>query len=164
MWKAAAITAHGDQKYGDKPYWRHLQDVENVLADYGYTSSTYQAAAWLHDTLEDTALTYEDIINTFGEEVVRLVFAVTGVGHNRKTRQASIMKKLHATKEACPLKLADRIANLESAIEEGNTQGKFAMYWKEQVEFEKVVRRHVPEEMWQRLVNAFDYAEGKGWI
>lgn len=163
-WKAAAIAAHGMQRYGDKPYWRHLQDVEDVLKDYGFTSSDYQAAAWLHDAIEDTATTYEDIATNFGNEVAVLVFAVTGVGHNRKTRQASIMKKLHNTKAACPLKLADRIANLEAAIEEGNSQGKFSMYYREQADFERVVRRHVPEEMWDRLERAFEYAKGKGWI
>lgn len=164
MWKAAAIAAHGDQRYGDKPYWRHLQDVEDVLKDYGFVSSTYQAAAWLHDVVEDTTVTIDDVFNQFGEDVSRLVFAVTGVGHNRRARQANIMKKLHNTKEACPLKLADRIANLEAAIQEGNTQGKFSMYYKEQAEFEKVVRKHVPEEMWARLEQAFEYAKGKGWI
>lgn len=164
MWKAAAIAAHGDQKYGTKPYWRHLQDVEDILKDYGFVSSTYQAAAWLHDVVEDTSVTIDDVFDQFGEEVSRLVWAVTGVGHNRRTRQASIIKKLHNTKEACPLKLADRIANLEAAIQEGNTQGKFSMYYKEQAEFEKVVRKHVPEEMWTRLEQAFEYAKGKGWI
>ena len=164
MWKKAAIAAHGDQKYGKLPYWRHLQDVEEVLADYGFTSVEYQAAAWLHDTVEDTATSIDDIFNHFGPEVSKLVWAVTGVGHNRKTRQASILKKLHNTKAACPLKLADRIANLESAIKEGNSSGKFAMYHKENEAFEKVVRKHVPEEMWNRLERAFDYAEQKGWI
>ena len=55
-------------------------------------------------------------------------------------------------------------ANLEAAIEECNTQGKFLMYAKEQNEFERVVRKHVPDEMWERLERAFEYAEQKGWI
>jgi len=164
MWKAAAIAAHGDQRYGNKPYWRHLQDVEDVLKDFGFVSSDYQAAAWLHDVVEDTAITIDDIHNQFGKEVSRLVWAVTGEGHNRRARQASIMKKLHNTKEACPLKLADRIANLEAAVQEGNVQGKFAMYHKEQAEFAKVVQKHVPAEMWDRLVRLFDYAAAKGWV
>jgi len=164
MWKKFAVRAHGDQKYGELPYWRHLHEVALVLNDHGFTSSDYQAAAWLHDVVEDTTVTIEEIEEAFGLDVGRLVWAVTGVGHNRKTRQASIIKKLHTTKEACPLKLADRIANLEAAIIEGNSQGKFAMYHKEQAEFAKVVQKHVPAEMWDRLVRAFDYAAGKGWI
>lgn len=164
MWKAAAVRAHGDQKYGTLPYWRHLQDVEDVLKDFGFVSSDYQAAAWLHDIVEDTSTTIEEVEKQFGLDVGRLVWAVTGVGHNRKARQASIIKKLHHTKEACPLKLADRIANLEAAITEGNVAGKFAMYHKEQPEFEKVVRKHVPAEMWARLERTFEYAAGKGWI
>lgn len=164
MWKKAAITAHGSQKYGHLPYWRHLQSVEEILADYGFTSQAYQAAAWLHDVVEDTSVTIDDIYEHFGDEVSKLVWAVTGVGHNRKTKQASILKKLHHTKAACPLKLADRISNLEFAIENGNPDGLFAMYYKENDAFEKTVRKHVPEEMWERLERAFNYAEQKGWI
>lgn len=164
MWKKAAIAAHGDQKYGTLPYWRHLQEVEEVLADYGFVSPEYQAAAWLHDTVEETATSIDDIYAHFGTEVSKLVWAVTGVGHNRKARQASILKKLHYTKDACPLKLADRIANLEHAIKDGNSKGLFAMYHNENDAFEKVVRKHVPAEMWDRLQRAFDYAEQKGWI
>ena len=164
MWKKAAITAHGSQKYGHLPYWRHLQSVEEILADYGFTSQSYQAAAWLHDVVEDTSVTIDDIYEHFGDEVSKLVWAVTGVGHNRKAKQASILKKLHHTKAACPLKLADRISNLEFAIENGNPDGVFAMYYKENDAFEKIVRKHVPEEMWERLERAFNYAEQKGWI
>ena len=164
MWKKFAIAAHGNQKYGDKPYWRHLQEVEDILKEYGFDSTDYQAAAWLHDVVEDTAVSIDDIHEHFGVEVSKLVWAVTGVGHNRKTKQASILKKLHNTKLACPLKLADRIANLERGIQEGTPGGLFAMYHKERTDFEKVVRKHVPEEMWERMERAFEYAEQKGWV
>lgn len=159
-----AVDAHGDQMYGEHPYSYHLLKVSEVLLDFGYLEDKWQAAAWLHDVLEDTETSADDISSRFGFEVLNLVWAVTGEGKNRKEKQASIIHKLHALKEACVLKLADRIANLEACICEHNTQGKMSMYYKELPAFEKVVRKHTPPEMWNRLVAAFDYGKTKGWV
>lgn len=158
-----AIEAHGDQQYGDKPYEVHLKAVAEVMKHFGYDTYEWQAAAWLHDTIEDTNVCYEDLEGIFGENVAKLVWACTGEGRNRKERQACIIKRLHEHKRACPLKLADRIANLEAAIQEKNVSGKFHMYFKELSVFEKAVRKHVPEPMWDRLEEAFDYGKTRGW-
>lgn len=162
-YKSFAIRAHGDQKYGDQPYSVHLQAVAQVLTDFGYVEEEYQAAAWLHDVLEDTDTSQAHLQLAFGGEVFALVHAVTGEGSNRKERQASIIKKLHHCKPACVLKLADRIANLEAAIQEHNRQGKMAMYHSENTVFEKCVKKHVPVEMWDRLMDAFNYGHQHGW-
>lgn len=159
-----AIDAHGEQMYGDQPYAVHLAAVAEVLLDFDYTSDVWQASAWLHDVLEDTDVTPEGISSRFGFDVLNLVWAVTGQGANRKEKQASIIHKLHAYKEACVLKLADRIANLEACIKEHNKAGKMAMYHKELPAFEKVVRKHTPPEMWDRLCEAFEYGKTKGWV
>ncbi len=159
-----AIDAHGGQLYGDKPYAYHLQKVAEVLSDFGYTEDKWQAAAWLHDVIEDTDVSQAHVHTRFGWEVATLVWAVTGEGANRKEKQASIITKLHQCKEACILKLADRIANLEACILEKNTAGKMAMYWKELPVFEKVVKKHTPPEMWDRLVAAFEHGKSRDWI
>ena len=159
-----AIDAHGAQMYGDKPYAVHLMSVAEVLLDFGYNEDKWQAAAWLHDVLEDTLAEGTDIQNQWGVEVYDLVYAVTGEGANRREKQASIIQKLHANKDACILKLADRIANLEAAIVEHNSSGKMAMYYKELPAFEKVVRKHTPPAMWDRLCDAFEFGKSKGWI
>lgn len=159
-----AIDAHGDQMYGNQPYAAHLNAVAEVLLDFGFSDDTWQAAAWLHDVVEDTDTTQAHVHIAFGWEVAALVHAVTGEGANRREKQASIIAKLHINKSACILKLADRIANLEAAIMEQNASGKMAMYYKELPAFEKVVRKHTPPAMWDRLCDAFEYGKSKGWI
>lgn len=149
-WKELAIKWHGEQKYGkDKPISYHLGKVEQVLVDFGYDSDVWRAAAWLHDVVEDTEVGIQHIHLYFGWEVSRLVWAVSGFGHNRAERVQNILTKLRMEPDACILKLADRIAN----VEEG---GKKDMYLKEQPAFEHVVRRNVPEEMWARLEKALN--------
>ena len=125
--RAFAITAHGDQKYGGKPYYYHLRQVEQVLIDSGYSEEKYIITALLHDTIEDTATSQLDIETEFGKEIANAVFAVTGVGKNRKERNASIYEKINGNELACAVKAADRIANLESTIAENNL-GLMKMY------------------------------------
>ena len=54
------------------------------------------AAAWLHDTIEDTSVTREDIVAHFGDEVAALVWAVTGEGATRSERNQSAYAKIRA--------------------------------------------------------------------
>lgn len=150
-----ATKRHGDQKYGNQPYIHHLIEVANVLEDFGFISYKFQAAGYLHDVLEDTETTSGELIKLFGVEVAELVIACTGEGPNRKTRQANILYKLRYTPEACIVKCADRIVNIETGLKENNFD-KLEMYKKEHTEFEEVVKPNVPETMWNRLAAAID--------
>ena len=55
-----AAHAHGNQRYGDGPYVEHLAKVVAVLTDFGYQGD-YLCAGWLHDVVEDTCTTLDDI-------------------------------------------------------------------------------------------------------
>lgn len=134
-----AATKHADQKYsGGLPYTHHLQKVEEVLRRFGIGELVPQwighacdeheeqgecfvcldllVAAWLHDVVEDTGTKLKEIREAFGDEVARLVEAVTNEkGENRKARGLATYPKIRAAgKEAIMLKLADRIANVEA--------------------------------------------------
>lgn len=152
-YKTFATEAHASQKYGDKPYTVHLEAVEKVLEDFGYTSDLWKAVAWLHDVLEDTPTDRGDFLGMFGLDVYDLVMAVSGFGKNRKEKQQNILNKLYWNSDACILKCADRIANCEAGKAEGNTS-KLQMYRDEQEAFEEVVKASVPEAMWKRLEDA----------
>jgi (p)ppGpp synthase/HD superfamily hydrolase len=147
-----AVEAHGDQKYGDMPYYWHLYKVAQVLEDFEYTQYKWRASAWLHDSLEDTETTVHDLIKNFGSEVAEIVIACTGEGSNRAERVSNILHKLQHCPEACIVKLADRIANVEAG-------GKVEMYRKENDAFVEVIKSHVPEKMLQRLEKAFNVSE-----
>jgi hypothetical protein len=113
-----ARGAHAGQKHGEKPYWTHLKKTTQVLSKLGCDDPYMKAAAWLHDTIEDTPVTYQDIKYVFGKYVAELVWAMTDeMGRNRKERKVKTKKKTFATKETTLLKLADLGANVENAVD-----------------------------------------------
>lgn len=160
--KALATKAHEGQRYGKFPYTHHLFGTWDVLEKFGFSeedpdivkrirSQRLILAAILHDTLEDTDLTYKMLMKDFGIEVADLVFAVTNEpGANRKERFLKTCPKIRAHPDAIVLKLADRIANVIHALQANWDILK--MYCREWPEFEKALR--VPGEndaMWKYL-------------
>lgn len=152
-----AIKAHGTQKYGkppkDKPYAYHLDKVDRVLIGCGYVAPLFRQCAWLHDVVEDTGTNIAEIRSTFGRRVGEIVWACSGFGVNRKARNADIKIKCGADPEACVVKSADRIANVEDAATEGLV-GLSQMYVKEAADFEALVTPHINDLMKARLVAA----------
>lgn len=112
--RSYAEVAHGDQKYGEHPYSKHLAAVRAVLADFGY-GGELGVAAWLHDVLEDTDVTRDELESKFGSNVTELVWAVTGIGSSRPERNEDMYGKVARYPSAVVLKLADRIANVEAS-------------------------------------------------
>jgi (p)ppGpp synthase/HD superfamily hydrolase len=139
-----AIVAHGSQKYGEKPYEHHLQAVVDVLLRFGAslddeTTAPLLLAGWLHDSLEDTALTRTDIETLFGAEVAELVWRVTDEpGATRKERKPATYRKTRKNQAAIILKLADRIANVESSL--ASKSGLLRMYRREHTEFKQMLQ------------------------
>lgn len=143
--------AHG-QRYGDQPYEVHLAAVRRVLLDFGY-SGNLVIAAWGHDLIEDTDTAPHEIEAIAGPAVVALVWAVTGVGKNRRERWASVVPKIRATPFAVLLKLADRIANVEASTD---APDKLRMYQREQPRFEADLAGLGDARMWERLRAGLD--------
>lgn len=147
-----AIWAHGDQRYGEQRYRAHLVEVVEILDHHGYDVHYFPLAVitgWLHDVGEDTAVLIRDIANDFGDRVAELVWACTGVGSNRKERQASIKVKLLADPEAQPPKAADRLANMRSSLRE-KKRGLVSMYAREFDDFLSSVS-HIKPSLHQAL-------------
>lgn len=164
--RAALFAAdwHHGQRHGDRPYVAHLLDARQVFHDVGLGAgdpgSALCVAVLLHDAIEDTGCTREMIALHFGERVAELVWAVSGMpkGAPRKTRVADAYAKIRACPAAALVKLADRIANVESCVR--TKRGDlFAMYQREQAGFEELLSdTHVVElypEMVERLRAAF---------
>lgn len=150
-----ATERHAGQTYGDgAPYTEHLAAVELVLASFGYHSPFWVACAWLHDVLEDTATTRQEIVTKFGCEVANTVYAVSGFGANRRERNSCIYAKIVLDRRATILKLADRIANVEACAAVNHRLGP--MYLRERGEFYRAVGIHGPRNMLARLLTAYD--------
>jgi len=150
--KEFALKAHSGMKYGSVPYSDHLYDVVYLIDIYNingsstYISSVLQAAGWLHDVLEDTDATYEELQNLFGSNIANLVEAVSDEkGKNRKERKAKTLPKTRKYgTHAIFIKLCDRLANIENASNTKNND-LFEMYKKEHEEFKKYL--YVPGEL-----------------
>lgn len=146
-----AVRAHGDQRYGDSPYVVHLDAVVSILLRFGHGDHETVAAGYLHDVLEDTSRERRDLVLEFGEVVASLVDACTdGRGASRRERKERPFRLIPRTPGSLLVKLADRIANVESAAR--GRPGLLAMYRKEHPEFEKRLRGpSVAEPMWDHL-------------
>lgn len=150
--EAFAREMHEGQDYGGEPYADgHIAKVVAILADFGF-DGFYLAAGWLHDVIEDTSATKDDIDRKFGPHVGGLVWACTGEGKNRKLRNASIYQKIDACPDAAIVKVADRIANVEASAP---GSGHRSMYQKEANEFHWKVAFKVPRKMVDRLEAAY---------
>lgn len=121
VFATAAHAAVGQtRKYTFEPYIVHPAEVASIVATVPHTEAMI-AAAWLHDTVEDTGVTIEVIRAEFGAEVAELVGWLTDVSRpehgNRAHRKA--LDRAHsamAPAEAQTVKLADLIANTRSIV------------------------------------------------
>jgi len=117
-----SMKAHGNQKRasGD-PYFLHPLEVAGILTDYKLDSSTI-VTALLHDTIEDTMATHEEVESLFGQEVARLVDGVTKLSRiemqSDHAKQAENFRKLLLAMSedirVLLVKLADRLHNMRT--------------------------------------------------
>jgi len=130
-----AQNAHKSQKYGDRPYIYHLIDTAATARTIGADEDVI-AACCLHDVLEDTPLSYNDVKKEFGERIADIVYAVTDeLGKNRKERKERTFGKIRANPDAILVKLCDRIANMRNA--KYQNQRMYTMYLDEYESFLK---------------------------
>ena len=113
--KAFAEAKHAGKvrKYTDTPYSEHLAAVVALLDEHRINMPNVLAAAWLHDTVEDTDTTIVEVADAFGEEVAELVYWLTDTDKgNRSARAAMTAWRLgRAPWDAKMIKLADIIDN-----------------------------------------------------
>ena len=140
-----AQAAHGDQKrrYTNDPYINHPIAVAEIVKTVPHTPEMI-AAALLHDVVEDTDVTIDQIEEKFGDEVAELVGWLTDTSRpedgNRKTRKA--LDRSHsadAPAAAQTIKLADLIHNSISIAEHDPNFWK--VYREEKVELLKVLTK-----------------------
>lgn len=145
-----AIQAHGDQKYGDDPYIRHLDDVAMLAASYGHLAIV---VAYLHDVIEDTDKTAGDIRAHFGSIVTASVLTCTDKpGRNRRERKARTNEKLSDSMNTTALivKACDRLANVRECVRTNDS--RIEMYRREYPAFrEAAYRAGLCESVWAEL-------------
>ena len=117
-----SMKAHGTQtRASGDPYFSHPLEVAGILTQLKLDAGTI-ATALLHDTVEDTVATLEDIERLFGKDIARLVDGVTKLSrlemHSEQTKQAENFRKLVLAMSedirVLLVKLADRLHNMRT--------------------------------------------------
>ncbi|MEI9993985.1 MAG: bifunctional (p)ppGpp synthetase/guanosine-3',5'-bis(diphosphate) 3'-pyrophosphohydrolase [Rhizomicrobium sp.] len=117
-----AMKAHGKQfRASGDPYFAHPLEVAAILTDLKLDVATI-VTALLHDTIEDTLATFDDIKANFGEEIANLVDGVTKLSQlelfSERTKQAENFRKLMlaitSDIRVLLVKLADRLHNMRT--------------------------------------------------
>ena len=117
----AAMMHEGQKRASGEPYFTHPCAVAEILIDLGLDASTV-AAAFLHDVIEDTPATEEDIKSRFGNEILTLVDGVTKLDkinfHSHEEEDAENFRKIFVAMandvRVIIIKLADRLHNMRS--------------------------------------------------
>lgn len=142
---------HEGQKYGDSTYFDgHVFKVFMILSDLKLENpENTLAASFLHDTLEDTETTLDELHREFGEEVAQIVDLVTTSTDRWRSRRQKLlswtMKFSSARSIRLPghlqaarfVKLADRLANVKSCWEAKDR--RLFMYRDEHATFEQTL-------------------------
>ena len=115
------IAHHGQKRKSGEPYFNHCVAVATILADWGMDQNMV-IGGLLHDTIEDTEVTKEDISSRYGDDVLHLVESVTNLSgikfNSRNHKKAENFMKMFISFandiRAIIIKLADRLHNLRT--------------------------------------------------
>lgn len=145
--------------YGNKPYSYHLEMVElfveanDCLLDTVGEKYLARIGARLHDTIEDTRKTYNDIKEIVSKEAAEVVYALSN--EKGKTRAERANKKyyreIRANKVANFVKICDRLANVQHSVDTKSSM--LSKYKEESCHFEEEMWRKEFEPMFQTLAN-----------
>ncbi len=122
-YKIASDAHAGQKRLSGEPYIMHPLSVALILASLGMDEGSIIAAI-LHDTVEDTTLTYEEVKKEFGQTVADLVEGVTKIGkvplQTKEEQQAENIRKMLIAMSrdirVIIIKLADRLHNMRTLM------------------------------------------------
>jgi (p)ppGpp synthase/HD superfamily hydrolase len=152
---AFAYGAHGaiDQrrKYTNEPYIVHPKAVAELVQSVATHIWQQVVVAWLHDTVEDTAITLRDIEEMFGGDIAMGVMHLTNVGHemgNRAKRfELNLTRLMNAPDWVKTVKVADLIDNTRTIVE---NDPQFAVLYLREKAVTLEAIKGADADLWQR--------------
>jgi len=120
-YRFSELSHRGQQRASGEPYLSHPLEVAGLLVNFKMDVTTVTAGL-LHDVLEDTGATKDDLEREFGREIAELVDGVTKIGKlafsSREERQAENFRKMVVAMahdlRVLMIKLADRLHNMRT--------------------------------------------------
>ncbi|MBK7842431.1 MAG: HD domain-containing protein [Bdellovibrionales bacterium] len=163
-------VAENQQEYAGESYTRHLNNVKAVLREFGFGPKdsieglVLGSAALIHDVIEDTDATYEEIEDLFSSQLARIVLGVTKLNNSDKDQVGlspedilkNTYRRTRTDRLSVALKLADRISNVRQGLADFflNLPSKVSKYMLEQKVFKEILYRGEETElqpMWDEL-------------
>ncbi len=163
------------KKHGDKnqlipgtnlPYVVHLSNVAMEILIAGQKTEKFDTEfaiqiALLHDVLEDTETTYNEIANEFGEEIAKAVLALTKNSKIPKEERMidSLNRIKELSKEVWAVKLADRITNLQVPPANWSFE-KITEYQKQAVLIHNTLKggnEYLEDRLWEKILDYLKY-------
>jgi (p)ppGpp synthase/HD superfamily hydrolase len=139
--------AHAFRKDGKTPYANHLGAVVDNLRRLGITDEDVLCAGWLHDTIEDTNVDYDDLFEKFGQKTADIVAAVTKDNRlPRHKREQNYMNQLKSSPfEAKLVKLGDILANIKDLEKSGYSQEKKLEQVQNKIDYFDVIKSEISQ-------------------
>lgn len=163
-------VAENQQEYAGESYTKHLNNVKSVLREFGFGPKDsiegliLGSAALIHDVIEDTDATYEEIEELFSSQVARIVLGVTKLNGSDKDQVGlspedilrNTYRRTRTDRLSVTLKLADRISNVRQGLADLflNLPTKVSKYMLEHKVFKEVLYRGEETQlqpMWNEL-------------
>lgn len=113
-----AAKAHAEQrrKYDQSPYLNHLAEVLSLLVKFGHDDEDLLISALLHDAIEDTNISYDELNQAFGNQVAETVLSLSD--NKRLSLQERRLEQLNKAKSGSQnhrlVRLSDAISNASS--------------------------------------------------
>ena len=160
--KEFALRFHGDQNHGSLKIADHLAAVTeklkltlNQIGEDKFADAIV-AAGWLHDTVEDTSVDFDQLQEVFGPFIANIVRAVTDSdGKNRLERHIKTYWRTRENGHAIIVKMCDRWHNHKRSIERNERFVK--MYSDEYLYFKfALYRPGVADALWNELDEQYE--------
>ncbi len=144
---AKAKHKHITRKDGITPYSAHLEAVVSRLKGLGITDEDILCAGWLHDIIEDTDTSFDDIHERFGQRTAVLVYSLSkNEKLPKKEKEIQYVKLLKdASFEAKLVKLCDISANLKDMDNSGMSKTKKKKTVKKILHYLRVIKNDISE-------------------
>ena len=147
--KKFACEKHRNQKRKDgiTPFSDHLQGVVNRLKNLGVSDQEVISAAWLHDIIETTDCTFEEINEIFGNTISVLVLSLTkDMTLSKKERELQYVQQLKdLTSQAKLIKFCDISANLKDIAKAPISKTQKSKQIKKSFHYLRVIKKGISE-------------------